>query len=133
MPARSVLLNVSITAKSINQKNVISSVREIHPSAEKHADITEEAKRERVDSATAEIITTHLANISYTTKSCNTCHQSNKPDGSALAYCKACTSVYYCSKECQRVDWPGHKRHCSYRLAYGDSSAPNSVPASPTH
>ncbi len=29
-----------------------------------------------------------------------------------LLRCKRCKRVYYCSKECQRSDWPAHRNNC---------------------
>ncbi|KAJ7452086.1 hypothetical protein B0H11DRAFT_2068038 [Mycena galericulata] len=39
---------------------------------------------------------------------CNTCNKS------ATERCSKCTSTYYCSKECQSVDWKqnGHRKEC---------------------
>jgi len=44
-------------------------------------------------------------------KACVTCMKA-VPEVAKLKSCKACRSVYYCSKECQRAHWPLHKREC---------------------
>jgi hypothetical protein len=57
MPARSVLLNVSITAKAIGKDSVMKEVREVDVVANTNVQkpaVGEEVKRERVDSATAD-------------------------------------------------------------------------------
>uniref|UniRef100_A0A8C2VPT4 MYND-type domain-containing protein n=1 Tax=Chinchilla lanigera TaxID=34839 RepID=A0A8C2VPT4_CHILA len=33
-------------------------------------------------------------------------------DSKVLRHCKRCRNVYYCGPECQRSDWPAHKRVC---------------------
>ena len=33
-------------------------------------------------------------------------------DHSADTFCSACHIVKYCSKECQKVCWPSHKKIC---------------------
>ncbi|XP_007938807.1 putative protein MSS51 homolog, mitochondrial [Orycteropus afer afer] len=33
-------------------------------------------------------------------------------DSKVLRHCKRCRNVYYCGPECQRSDWPVHKRVC---------------------
>jgi hypothetical protein len=37
------------------------------------------------------------------------------PSGVNLRLCARCKAVHYCSKECQRVDWPRHKVECTRR------------------
>ena len=41
----------------------------------------------------------------------------------ASAACSACGLVVYCSKQCQRADWPAHKRACmlNRRMRSGNS------------
>ncbi|KYO32494.1 putative MSS51-like protein, mitochondrial [Alligator mississippiensis] len=34
------------------------------------------------------------------------------PDSKNLRRCKRCQNVYYCSPECQRANWPVHKKFC---------------------
>lgn len=45
-----------------------------------------------------------------TTKECNTCHKKNL----TLLECRMCHSAAYCSKECQKVNWPFHKQFCPF-------------------
>ena len=32
--------------------------------------------------------------------------------GDGLLYCARCGTVAYCSTECQRISWPGHREAC---------------------
>lgn len=41
---------------------------------------------------------------------CHHCHQGG-PDVN-LRFCKGCLSVQYCSKACQKDDWPSHREPC---------------------
>ena len=56
-------------------------------------------------------ITAHRNKVTAV-NACVTCRKS-VPAVAELKKCKACRVVYYCSKECQRADWPRHKRECS--------------------
>ena len=47
--------------------------------------------------------------ISHT---CSKCSKSLQ----RLQYCGKCSIVTYCSKECQRADWPTHKLVCTPQL-----------------
>ena len=50
-------------------------------------------------------------NVNFGVKTCVTCMKA-VPEVAKLKACKACRSVYYCSKECQHVHWPLHKKEC---------------------
>ncbi|KAG5262390.1 hypothetical protein AALO_G00274640 [Alosa alosa] len=49
-----------------------------------------------------------------TFKFCAACQKlpAHLPDPKALKRCIKCLNLYYCSKECQRKDWPTHKKFC---------------------
>ncbi|XP_053131745.1 putative protein MSS51 homolog, mitochondrial [Hemicordylus capensis] len=34
------------------------------------------------------------------------------PDPKSLRRCKRCQNIYYCGSECQRANWPNHKKFC---------------------
>jgi hypothetical protein len=61
-------------------------------------------------------------NVFTATNGCVTCRKS-VPAVAELKKCKACRYVYYCSKECQRADWPRHKRECCVTRADVDAVA----------
>ncbi|KAK5680921.1 translational activator for mitochondrial COX1 [Elasticomyces elasticus] len=45
-------------------------------------------------------------------QSCGSCDSGSNIVGGALLRCARCMKVYYCSKECQKQDWPRHKNIC---------------------
>ena len=44
-------------------------------------------------------------------KVCQTC-QEPRGEGRKLRSCSFCSTVVYCGEECQRKDWPNHKKDC---------------------
>lgn len=53
----------------------------------------------------------------HATAECYVCGSRTKPDGSYLLSCAKCQKIFYCSKECQKIDWNRHKvgtyMHCT--------------------
>jgi TPR repeat protein len=47
---------------------------------------------------------------------CGTCKKA-VPEVAELKICKTCRAMHYCSKECQRTDWPRHKMKCFASIA----------------
>lgn len=43
---------------------------------------------------------------------CRGCGALRNGNGVKLSVCNGCFSVWYCGRECQRKDWPGHKGSC---------------------
>jgi MYND finger len=48
----------------------------------------------------------------YDIKSCRKCSKMN--DGGKNMVCSRCKKVSYCSKQCQREDWPKHRKACKH-------------------
>jgi len=59
-----------------------------------------------------DLIPTTLATT--TTKmalSCTVCEKGDT-ESAPLKKCGKCKEIYYCSAECQKQDWPAHRRYC---------------------
>uniref|UniRef100_A0A915A697 MYND-type domain-containing protein n=1 Tax=Parascaris univalens TaxID=6257 RepID=A0A915A697_PARUN len=56
----------------------------------------------------------------------NYCSYCLEPDRTTkLEKCAACKSIFYCSRSCQKADWPMHKVECKFSKAFnsaGDES-----------
>jgi hypothetical protein len=48
---------------------------------------------------------------------CSTCARNPTAGEAPLLHCSRCKNRHYCSKECQKRDWPSHKPRCSDFLA----------------
>ncbi|KAH9827212.1 hypothetical protein Tdes44962_MAKER03022 [Teratosphaeria destructans] len=44
--------------------------------------------------------------------SCGRCHRPQAHLSGPLQLCSRCRSIRYCSRDCQRRDWPSHKPQC---------------------
>jgi len=42
---------------------------------------------------------------------CAKCHKYGGKDGK-LKKCSGCNAIFYCSPECQKLDWKRHKHEC---------------------
>jgi hypothetical protein len=47
-------------------------------------------------------------------RACRTCSKASTPE-KPFEVCARCKAAYYCSRECQRKDWPTHKAECKRR------------------
>ena len=54
----------------------------------------------------------HNVRQDYIGKVCNFCMLYQQPSSSSLLACSSCKIVRYCTKECQKLDWPCHKAVC---------------------
>ena len=52
-------------------------------------------------------------------KVCNTCKQQNTPQ---LYLCSKCTSIKYCSSECQSDDYSSHQLFCNEIVKYNKNT-----------
>lgn len=59
---------------------------------------------------------------SYKSRMCRYCNKKELIDGPRFQACSRCSISYYCSKECQKSDWPVHKNQCSTQQKLADDS-----------
>lgn len=52
---------------------------------------------------------------------CHCCGKAETADGPQLMWCGQCKAVCYCSRSCQKAEWPSHKKFCSsFGKRWGD-------------
>ncbi|KPM41699.1 hypothetical protein AK830_g4846 [Neonectria ditissima] len=54
--------------------------------------------------------------------SCNNCHKA--PPEVSLKRCAKCSVTQYCSRDCQKSDWKGHRKVCGKQQGDAASSSP---------
>lgn len=59
--------------------------------------------------------------LATTTKQCENCSKINND----LLRCSRCKIVYYCDQECQRANWPEHKKVCGKEAPATDANKEN--------
>jgi hypothetical protein len=57
--------------------------------------------------------------------SCSSCKKSQSDVSQRLKRCAKCQKALYCSQQCQRTDWPSHRRFCVSRAEEEASRAEN--------
>jgi hypothetical protein len=60
---------------------------------------------------------------------CGTCSTTPDKNKGKFNKCAACQAMYYCSVECQRVDWPKHKGECEQMKATTEETATKAAAA----
>lgn len=58
-------------------------------------------------------------------RSCNSCKKIQSEVPESLKWCTKCKQALYCSRECQRTDWPSHKQLCVSKAEQEAASADN--------
>jgi hypothetical protein len=53
---------------------------------------------------------------------CGACSTTPDKNKGKFNKCAACQAMYYCSVECQRVDWPKHKGECKQMKATAETA-----------
>ncbi|KZP10743.1 hypothetical protein FIBSPDRAFT_937856 [Athelia psychrophila] len=48
-------------------------------------------------------------------KQCQNCYKNANPPQFTLKSCQNCSIAHYCNRDCQRADWPNHKKVCKRR------------------
>jgi hypothetical protein len=60
---------------------------------------------------------------------CGACSTTPDKNKGKFNECAACQAMYYCSVECQRVDWPKHKGACKQMQATAEGLATKAAAA----
>ena len=69
-----------------------------------------------------------MADAGTTAAKCTKCTKSELDPGVNLKHCAKCHTTPYCSRECQKADWKGHKKICASNAASTTLGAGGSRP-----